>query len=216
MAAPIPPISFIDVAANQANAAMAVTLGGLEVIKSINSNPPTVVGGRTLSTGGRENVRIDTVELRYTGRNSEGKAIPGLRNQDQTNPTIDTVVINQYVDVASNVVVVPIFGSKLKRVLEEIEPNDAEQYQMTVTFDVRGSLLPSTQPIRTEPVSVSFRMLKSKVDCGTTDTRLARVSPGTPLANTECSYYGIDQKFSTSLCCSALGDPSISGCEPLP
>ncbi|MDX2009765.1 MAG: hypothetical protein SFW67_06230 [Myxococcaceae bacterium] len=210
MGAPPPPIALVDVAASQASATMAVTLGGLEIIKSASSNPPLVVGGRTLQTAGRENARIESVSLRYASRlvgSTSRAGIPGLDRVE------DTVTLNRSVDTMSNVIIVPLFGTGAKRVFEEglVASND-DTYDVTVTFQVRGSLQPSTQPISTETVPVSFRLVKSVVDCGT-DPRLARVISGTPVTDVECSYFGINKKFNAAQCCSALGDPTLPGCE---
>ncbi|MCU0702129.1 MAG: hypothetical protein MUC96_37005 [Myxococcaceae bacterium] len=209
--APPAALSLVDVAASQPSATMAVTLGGLEVIKSAASNPPLIVGGRTLATAGRENVRIESVSLRYTSRLVGSNSRAGIAGLDRVE---DTVTLNRYVDGMANVIVVPLFGAGARRVFEEgLVASNEDVYDMTVTFQVRGTLQPSTQPISTELVPVSFRLVKSAVDCAG-EARLGRVASGTPISDVECSYFGINRKFTQAQCCTTLGDPSVPGCEP--
>jgi hypothetical protein len=200
-------VGFVDVAAQDPELSILVELSGSDLFAQNTSQPPlTLTGGRVLAGGGRDRPRVERVDLRYVSR----PTIPGI-----TANTVDSVRVTATAN-EDLLIPVPLFGREMTRRLNELPPDNAASYDVTVNFEFVGTMVLSGAPIRTESTPFSFRVVKSEVTCAGTDTRLARFATGTPLQIQACSYFGVEQRFTANQCCSNGVNAGQPGCEPLP
>jgi hypothetical protein len=196
--------SLVDVAAQDPDARILVELQGQAIFTQTTSQPPLQVGARVLAPGGRDSARFERIELRYSSRPS----IPGI-----TANTVDTVPFTAAAG-ADLRVPVPLFGREMVRRLNELPPDNAASFDLTVSFEIIGSMVLSGAPIRTESTPFPIRIVKSEVACMGTDTRLARFTPNLSPGLRACSYFGLGQRFTATQCCTAAGNMGQPGCEP--
>jgi hypothetical protein len=196
--------SLVDVAAEEPDARILVELQGQALFAQGTSQPPLQVGTRTLAAGGRDSARFERIELRYASRPS----IPGI-----TANTVDTIPFT----AASGTdlrVPVPLFGREMIRRLKELPSDNLASFDVTVSFEIIGTMVLSGAPIRTESTPFPIRLVKSEVNCMGMDTRLARFRPNLDPTLRACSYFGLGQRFTTAQCCSEPGNAGQPGCEP--
>jgi hypothetical protein len=201
---------IVDVAASDPDVRVLVRLEGQDLFTSATSQPPLTSGTRTLAPAGRDTARIEKVELRYASK----PAIPGIVTGG-ARETVDTIAL--VAPATEDVLMpVPLFGREMVRRLNELGPDNEASYDVTVTFEVHGSMVLSGSTFRTSPTPFSVRVVKSQVTCPGSDQRLARFEPAVVPALQACSYFGVGRRFTDQQCCSNAANSGRPGCEPMP
>jgi hypothetical protein len=197
-------IGLLDVAGEDPDVRVYTELGGLAALEATTGQPPLLVGTRILASPGRDNARVERIVLRYASR----PAIPGL-----TDTLVDTILTTFVLaDATEARMTTPLFGPNAWQRLRDLPRNNSDEYQVTVSIEVQGTLQPSATPFRTEAVPFPIRrLIKSDVQgCMGNDTRLSRyLQP-----NLFCTYAGLGQRFTQAQCCNGMNNPAIAGCEP--
>jgi hypothetical protein len=218
-------LSLLDVAARDAEFWVWTELTGFEALAQATAQPPVQIGTRVLASAGRDRVRFDRVELRYTSK----PTMPGVVNAGSARESVDTIPLALPPGAGTVVATVPLLGKTLVKAFNDLPPTTVGDstaptagYDLSVTFQIVGSLTESATPIRTDAFSFPIRVVKSDVGsapgaikCDPNDLRLAPFNPGTAAGARACNYYGVGRRFGSSQCCSNAANNGQLGCEPL-
>ncbi|MCA2976710.1 MAG: hypothetical protein INH41_03275 [Myxococcaceae bacterium] len=218
-------MSLLDVAAKDPEFIVWAELSGFESLAGAPAQPPLQVGTRVLAPAARDKVRFERLELRYSSRPN----MPGVVNAGSARETVDVIPMATGVGQDKALVTIPLLGRLLVKALNELPPTSLGNasdpttgYDLSVNFQLVGSLSQSGNPLRTDSVTFPIRVVKSEVgsgpgaiNCGTADTRLAPYSSAVAPAARACNYFGVGQRFTPEQCCSNAANANKVGCEPL-